>query len=231
MNRRFPISNLKNPLAVLTMLACCQQGLAAGTPRDNSNGRQSYTSSNMSCLIANDFYAVHFTAIQEGQQKGENTPFVKYCQEIPAIGKTFLSIDLLDRDVRTTPISLRVIEESVSDDGRTHEIKSTLSEVPARIYRNGTADTHLMIDKPGHYALIATIGDGAISEDDRLRIPFTVGLPVSPSYSTLFGKFTGGLAIAFFAVMGVIGYRTFRVYRPKTRKSVADDDAVEAKVG
>jgi hypothetical protein len=183
----------------------------------------------MSCLIANDFYAVHFSAMQEGRKPGESSDFVKYCQEIPATGRIFLSVDLLDRDVRTTPISLRVVEEAISDEGRPPEVKAELAETPAKIYKNGTADTQVMIDRPGHYALIVTVGDGPLTEDDRLRIPFSVALPPPTSYGQLAGKLTGGLALAFYLVMGVIGYRVYRHYRPK--KLAEDALGVGAKVG
>lgn len=193
----------------------------AAAPRDPFNGRQSYSGSSMTCLVANDFYAVHFSALQEGRQGDERTDFQKYCQEVPKIGKVFLTIDLLDRDTRTTPIALTVVEEEISMDGKPPEVKSTLSETPAKIYKNGTADTHVDITHPGHYALIATIGDGPIMEDDRLRVPFSVGLAPPPNYAKYVGKTTGAVVALFFGVMGVIGYRTWRNYRPKRDAAVA----------
>jgi hypothetical protein len=211
-------SRLSAALAALLVLA----GTAdAASPRDPLNGRQSYSGSSMTCLVANDFYAVHFSAVQEGRQAGERTDFEKYCQEVPKIGKVYLSIDLLDRDTRTTPIALAVVEEEISQEGRPPEVKSILAETPTRIYKNGTADTHVDITRPGHYALIATIGDGPIMDDDRLRVPFSVGLPPPPHYGQHLGKVTGAVVALFFGVMGVIGYRTWRSYRPKRPGAVA----------
>ncbi len=207
-------------LAVLTtslMLAWGQDTLAAGEPK---SARQSYSGSNMTCLVGNDFYAVHFTAIQEGRQKGERTDFTKYCQDIPDIGKTYLSIDLFDRDVRKIPIALRVVREEFSeDDGRPPKELATLTETPAKVYTNGTADIAVDIKQAGHYALIATIGNEAISEDDRLRIPFTVAVEGTAPVNWL-GRVTGFIVLAFFGVMGFIGLRTYRAYRPKRRASV-----------
>lgn len=188
---------------------------AANAPRDPFNGRQSYSGSNMDCLVANDFYAVHFTSMQPGRRSGETTDFKNYCQQVPAVGKTFLSIDLLDRDVRTTPVALRVVEESYSDNGVSPREKATLVEIPAKIYRNGTADTSVEITQPGHYALIATIGDDAISEDDRLRIPFSVAVAPPSRLNSWYKDFAAGLAFTFFAIMGVIGYRVYRAYNPR----------------
>jgi len=203
---------------LLAALALHTPAEAATAPRDPFNGRQSYSGSNMDCLVANDFYAVHFSALQEGRNKGENTNFAKYCQEVPNLGKVYLSIDLLDRDTRSTPIALSVVEEDVDPNGgRPPEAKSTLAETPAKIYRSGTADTHIEITHPGHYALIATIGDGPITEDDRLRIPFSVGLPPPTDYNKFAGRFTGAVVILFFGVMGIIGFRTWQKYWPKSR--------------
>jgi hypothetical protein len=201
----------------LLALAIGQGAQATGEAR---NARQAYSSSNMACLVGNDFYAVNFTAIQEGRQKGERTDFTKYCQDIPDIGKTYLSIDLLDRDVRKTPISLRVVKEEFSEEGgRPPQELGTLAETAAKIYPNGTADIAADIKQPGHYALIATIGNEAISEDDRLRIPFTVAVEGAAKVNWM-GRITGFIVLTFFGVMGFIGLRTYRAYRPKRRASV-----------
>jgi hypothetical protein len=159
------------------VLALGAVSVASEANAARKGGKDGYSGSNMGCLVGNDFYAVHFTAIQEGVQKGETTAFAKYCQEVPAIGRTYLSIDLLDRDTRKTPISLKVVEEEFNEDGgRPPKELGILNEAPAKVYNNGVADIAANITQPGHYALIAIVGEEAISEDDRLRIPFTVGL-------------------------------------------------------
>jgi hypothetical protein len=207
-------------LVTIMAFALGREAVAAGEAK---SARQAYSGSNMTCLVGNDFYAVHFTAIQEGRQKEERTDFTKYCQEIPAIGKTYLSIDLLDRDVRKTPVSLRVIKEEFSEeDGRPPQELGTLTEASAKIYPNGTADIAVDIKQPGHYALIATIGNEAISEDDRLRIPFTVAVEGAAGAAKInwLGRITGFIVLTFFGVMGFIGLRTYRAYRPKRGASV-----------
>ncbi len=204
-------------LSALAMVLAGESALAAAP----KSGRQSYTSSNMRCLVGNDFYAVNFTAIQEGRNQGGRNNFEKYCQEIPSLGKTYLSIDLLDRDVRKMPIALRVVEEEFSeDDGRPPKEKRILARSPAKLYPNGTADIPADIAQPGHYALIATIGEEAISEDDRLRIPFTVALQGAAKVNWL-GRFTGVLVIAFFGTTTWIGFRAYRAYHPKKADGAA----------
>jgi hypothetical protein len=224
MNKQHPLAFFGAACIALSCLAMAQ--LAEAAPR---SGRQAYTGSNMECLIGNDFYAVHFTAIQEGRRKGERTDFAKYCQEVPAVGKTYLSIDLLDRDVRKTPISLRVVEEEFSEDnGRPPKEIRTLNESKPKIYNSGVADIAANITQPGHYALIATVGEDAISEDDHLRIPFTVGIEGAAKVDWL-SRITGFIVLAFFGTMTVIGYRTYRAYRPKPKPSVEIPAQVQAK--
>lgn len=212
-----PILSFNAAIMGALLLSASGQVQAAG---DYKNSRLSYSSSNMTCLVGNDFYAVNFTAIQEGRQQGERTDFTKYCQVIPSVGKTHLSIDLLDRDVRKTPVSLRVIKEEFNEEDVRPPVElGTLTETPAKIYPGGTADIAADIKQPGHYALIATIGDGPISEDDRLRIPFTVAVEGSAKINWL-GRITGFIAASFFGVVGFIGLRTYFAYRPKKRASV-----------
>jgi len=209
----------------LSVLAMAHMPEAAAAAR---NGKDGYSGSNMGCLVGNDFYAVHFTAIQEGVQKGETTAFAKYCQEVPAVGKTYLSIDLLDRDVRKIPIALKVVEEEFNeDDGRPPKVIRTLNEAPAKIYGNGVADIPASITQPGHYALIATVGGEAVSEDDRLRIPFTVAIEGGAAVNWL-GRITGAIVLMFFGVMLFIGIRTYRAYRPK-REPGLEIPAAQAK--
>lgn len=215
--------------ALVVALTLASAARAAGTPRDPLDARQAYAGSSLSCLFANDFYAVHFSALQTGRAPGENSDFVKYCQEIPAIGKVFLSIDLLDRDARSLPIALRVVEEEIDTKGRLREIKSTLAETPAKTYRNGTAETHVDITHPGHYALIVRFGEGPVGEDDQLRIPFSVGLPPPTQYGKFFGHFTGAVVGLFFIVMAIIGLRTWQSYWPKGDRPRSTGDRPEAK--
>lgn len=180
----------------------------------------------MNCLVANDFYAVHFTALQEGRQEGEQTDFVKYCQEIPRPGRTYLTLDLLDRDVRNMPVGLRVVEEEFASDGRLPKEKRTLAEVPSKVYKNGTAEIHADIAEPGHYAVIAVFGenDDFVSEDDRLRVPFSVGLP-SPNQPN---RWPGALfALLVVIILSVICWRLYRGVRPRLPASPAEGDAAK----
>ena len=132
------------------------------------------------CLIANDFYAVHFSAyLKPSSPQGDDRRalLTPYCQELPDTGKAFFSADLIDRDIRKTPIGIRVVEVEKTGDKPTDfkEIR-TLNEVEAKIYAKGVIEAQADLDKQGDYALILAIGgEEAISEEDRLKINFHVG--------------------------------------------------------
>lgn len=201
------------------MLMSASIAVAAGDTRD-SNKRLAYNGSSMECLVANDFYAVHFTALQPGKQTGEKTEFVKYCREIPSTGMLYLTLDMLDRDVRTTPIALRVVEDVLDPATGKYKSGETLKEEPARIYKSGTADTHIEITRTGHYAVIATFGqDEVIGEDDQLKIPFSVGAESPHKSGDMPKKIAFGMAALF---MLFVGWFIFNHIR-KTKKFVIEN--------
>ncbi len=198
---------------------------AASAPHDPFGGRRSYSSSSMDCLVANDVLSVHFTAMQQRRRFGPGSDFTNHCQQLPAVGKTFLSIDLLDRAARTKPVALRVVEEAYPiNGGRTTE-KGTLAEVPPKIYRTGTAETSVEITHPGHYALLVTVGGKVTAAGGRLRIPFSVALPPPSRLGSWHKDIAAGLALTFFAVMSLIGYSVYRTNNPATRPGTAPPSA------
>ncbi len=186
---------------------------AANNTRNN-DGRTNYSGASMKCLVANDFYAVHFSAMQIGRQSGEPSDYMKYCQEIPVVGLTFLTLDMLDRDVRTLPVALKVVQEELDANGLPNNQK-ILVELPSKVYKNGTVDTKYEFTQPGHYAVIAEFGepDGMVTEDDRLRIPFTVA--ISAAQSTPWLKYAFWLSMVGLVVAsGYFGYQFYKRYWP-----------------
>jgi len=133
----------------------------------------------LKCLVMTDFYIAHFTAFQEPLNEKDRADVMKaftpYCQDLPYLTKTYMSVDLLDRDVRKIPVSMRVIEEE--RDPKTKETREirVISEAPPKVNSNGVVEIQAVFDKPGHYAVLVSIGE-AMTEDDILRVPLRVGL-------------------------------------------------------
>lgn len=127
----------------------------------------------LECLITNDFYAVHLTAYQPPAGRSDGAVdggFRPYCQELPSAGRTYVTLDLLDQDVRTTPLAVRV--QSHQDGGQ----PSTISALPRRVYPAGVVEVVADLPRPGRYSVVLQMGD-TMAGKDTITIPMTVASP------------------------------------------------------
>ncbi|MGQ0593748.1 MAG: hypothetical protein ACT4QB_14210 [Gammaproteobacteria bacterium] len=148
----------------------------------------------LDCLITNDFYAVHLTAYQvpaEVSSDAVKAGFKPYCRELPNAGKTYITLDLLDPDVRNAPMTVRVLRER--DDGP----PVTLTELPRRTYPAGVVEAVADLPEPGRYRVVLEMGETKASED-VITIPVTVVSPhsMAPVLLALLAlAVVGGLAV------------------------------------
>ncbi len=209
-SKYFSINSLWSVLTLCLALTACDK-----LP-DRSKPPQIQDLNSVGCLIANDFYAVHFSAylkptqnIQEMKESEREALLQPYCQEIPKPGKLFFSADLIDRDVRQTPVGVKIVEleKTGSDPTKIESYKEvkTIAEVAAQAYPRGVVEAQADLTKNGDYAMILIIGgEEALAEDDKLKVLFHVGsnpLALSPQMLIYLGA---GLIILL--VVGGIGY-------------------------
>lgn len=157
---------------VATILNGCDMSEKLGTPPQIADVNS------VGCLVANDFYAVHFSAYLKPKQGDDRTALLTpYCQELPDVGQAFFAADLIDRDIRQTPIGIRVVEiEKTGDKPDDFKELRELNNVEPKIYSKGVVEAQANLDKKGDYALILIIGgEEAISEEDKLKVTFHVG--------------------------------------------------------
>ncbi|WP_262965288.1 hypothetical protein [Methylobacter psychrophilus] len=170
------------------------------------------------CLITNDFYAVHLSVyVKTSTAKQDSTDraalLKPYCQELPDTGKAFFAADLIDRDIRKTPIGIRVVELELigTDDSKPEDFKEvrTLTEVAPKMYTKGVVEAQADIDKNGYYAMYLLIGgDEAISDEDKMRIPFHVGGdPDALPKKTVMLIAGGVVTLIVFIIAGLVWYR------------------------
>jgi hypothetical protein len=158
------------------LLSGCDK-LGFGNKQSNALGNRP----DLDCIVANDFYAVHFSAyIQPSKDDKSADPkaaFVPYCQKIPRPGKMFFTADLIDRDIRTTPIGIRLVEVEKTGQPAPNDIRSlrTVAEIPSKLYPRGAVEAQADIDKNGDYVLFLMIGE-AMEDDDKFRVPLEVGV-------------------------------------------------------
>ena len=199
-------------MGLLALSACEQLGVTS--KQSNALGNRP----DLDCIIANDFYAVHFSAYVQPTPSAQNTDpkaaFVPYCQKIPRPGKMFFTADLIDRDIRATPIGIRIVEvektgQKAPDDFR--EIR-TVTEIPAKLYPRGAVEAQAEIDKNGDYLLYLLIGE-AVEEDDKFRVPLEVG--VDPN--ALPWHILAIVGIAVFLLLGLVFLVYLHKFKPKSR--------------
>lgn len=176
---RHSVSIFLSTLLLTSLLSGCKWiDIIQGKPPPQIADKEKVT-----CLVANDFYAVHFSAYIKptGDLKGADREALlrPYCQELPYPGKVFLSADLIDRDIRTTPIAIRIVEmEKTGKGDKAEDFKeiSVVSEVPAKLYPRGVVEAQADIVRNGHYTMFLVVGgEEALSDEDKLRVPFHVG--------------------------------------------------------
>ncbi|WP_347987666.1 hypothetical protein [Methylomonas sp. AM2-LC] len=128
------------------------------------------------CMQSNDYYVVNFAAYQldPSQAKDSKSLPVAECIDLPMTGKTQISIDLLDLDVRKKPVALKILRE----DGQ------TVAELPMAIVKQGVLSTTVDFKTSGKYLAVLTVDDTdlhTLPEVSALHIPLTVALVTEPS--------------------------------------------------
>lgn len=215
--QRFPSAGVFFALFLSLFLAGCEQ-LGFGTKQSSALGNRP----DLDCIIANDFYAVHFSAYlqptaDEAKAAAESKKaFVPFCQQIPRAGKMFFTADLIDRDIRTTPIGVKLVEVEKTGKPSPDDIREirTLTEIEPKLYPRGAVEAQADVDKIGDYVLYFLIGD-AIEEDDRFRVPLEVG--VEPGNDSMLWVAVIAVALAVLLVAGFLWY----LYKVRPQR---DDD-------
>lgn len=190
-------------LAVIALGGCDK--LNFNKPSTNALGNRP----DLDCLIANDFYAVHFSSYVQPSKdqitQDGKAAFVPFCQKIPHAGKMFFTADLIDRDIRTIPIGIKIVEvektgQKAPDDFR--EIR-TLAEIPSKLYPRGAVEAQAEIDKNGDYLLYLLIGE-AIEEDDRFKIALEVGVDPNALSMQEIASIAGGVFLLMILIAIVV---------------------------
>jgi hypothetical protein len=153
------------------------------TACEKSGPVQHHYTTSIGCLITNDFYATYFSVYVEPEDidnETDNEVFKPFCHAISRTGMAYFTADLVDEDLRETPISLRLVEQALigEEEYLAENFKDirTISVVRPKLYPQGTIEMQAELDKNGYYALYLNIGgEDALFEYDQLRIPLHVG--------------------------------------------------------
>ena len=163
------------------------------------------------CMQSNDYYVVNFAAYQfdPNLNKDSKTLPQAECIDLPMTGKTQVSIDILDLDVRKKPVALKILRE----DGQ------TIAELPMAVVKQGVLSTTVDFKTAGKYQAVLTVDDADLHtplEISALHIPLTIALVSEQSSGQ------NGLLILFI-IIGIIvaasAYLMPRLLKPKPVES------------
>jgi len=166
------------------------------------------------CMQSNDYYVVNFAAYQvdpNQSQGSKNLPQAE-CIDLPKAGKTQISVDLLDLDIRKKAVALKIFRE----DGQ------TVAELPMSLAKHGVLSTTADFKTAGNYQAVITVDDTDLNtplETSALHIPLTVGL-VSEQTNT--GNNLLILLLGIGATIGILAYYMPRLLRPDNTESMQD---------
>ncbi len=166
--------------STLLVFACSKRNITAPVQFDYSE--------TVGCLVANDFYAIHFSAyikpegnLENIKGKDRNKLLRSYCKEIPRAGSLYFTADLADDDAREIPIGVRLVKQELigEDDKKAENFRdiATIVEVPAKLYPRGMVETQVNLNEEGYYALYLMIGEqDAMVDEGILRVPMNIGV-------------------------------------------------------
>lgn len=170
----------------------------------------------LECMITTDFYIVHLSAYQEPKKDGKKRhTFKPFCQELPEHGASFLAIDFIDRDLRQMPIGMQVVELKENSEGGEMIDGEIIAQTPAQIYKTGVSQIQVDFPKPGHYALVASVGDDMFA--DKIRIPLRVGIGSAFHWSSL-------LPYILAIILGLIAYGFYRFFLFLHKRKASNSD-------
>jgi len=147
------------------------------------------------CMLSNDYYIANFAAFQADPQQPRNARNMQFpiCQEIPNVGETQITVDMLDRDVRKKLVSLKVFNSN----------KQLITETAPTLAKQGYVSTNVNFPKSGNYDLAVYVNDQDLNvapEKSALHIPLTVAIVVPGSSASIDNLFAIVLGIGVFAV-------------------------------
>jgi hypothetical protein len=182
--------------ALLLATTSASASIPLGGVRKSTDGKYDL----YGCMQSNDYYIANFAAFQT--QPGKPVDPKKMpppeCVNLPAVGTTLISVDLLDRDVRHKEVSMKV----TGDNG------SVLLETQPTMAKQGVITGTVDFKTKGNYAVVITVNDTDLhtpSEISALRIPVTVAMdvvePASKTAMVLFFGFMAALAVAFIVLI------------------------------
>lgn len=131
----------------------------------------------LDCVYGSAPFEVRFSAYQWPDEKLEGINYQRaFCEKIPHLGATKITLDFLDKTLRERPVALKFIHhEEASPSLEMLAAGQVVSESFQNGIPRGFIQNRLDLSKKGFYTLVVEFGGGVVSEDELVRIPFEAG--------------------------------------------------------
>ncbi len=123
------------------------------------------------CVMFLGPYRMHLTGYQPEVAAG-----AEFCEDIPAVGRALIVLDVVDQPLRDMMTEVRVIEKDswpAAQSTEGDEQAKKVLELPPKLYKTGSMTIEHMFDKPGYF-----VGFVAVEKEGNKmvsRFPFSVG--------------------------------------------------------
>ena len=104
-------------------------------------------------------------------------PMKRYCEDVPHVGYTVITLDIAHPYMREMKIELRIMRDIGETDDQSAVEHATLAYRPPQLYPAGDISVPITFSEGGMYVGIVTL-DGPHGEHWTARFPFSVGRPL-----------------------------------------------------
>lgn len=129
------------------------------------------------CIYVTPPYEVRFSAYQRPDEELKDVNYQRaFCEKLPNLGATKITIDFIDSELRERPVALKFINHDEANPSA--DILATGQVINESFHHSiprGFIQNRLDFSKAGFYTLVVEFGGGVVSEDEIVRVPFEVG--------------------------------------------------------
>jgi hypothetical protein len=150
------------------------------------------------CVVQLGKYTMHFTAYQQA------TGGTEHCWDLPGPGKTILVFDLVEPEMRSKPVELRVVETGDGGEITPGVPVRTIAALPVKVYPQGTVNLESEFELGKRYMAILTMSD---ARPLVLKAPIQV-VPKGGSSPYMIGLAVVAVGVGIFLVLRLRQSRT-----------------------
>lgn len=119
------------------------------------------------CKLKVGAYIMHFAGYQPGTSGAR-----EFCEDIPEVGQTVVTMDAVDDVLRTMPIQVRIVRDTGASPTEPPREADTVLYLPPKLYPAGSVTFEYQFDGPGKFVGYVMAGDKG---QHVARFPFSVG--------------------------------------------------------